>query len=190
MRIIAGKHRSRKLIVPEGEFVRPTSDRVKESLFNILQVDIDGAEVADLYSGVGSLGIEAVSRGAASAHCVEKDRVALKALEQNVVMLKEEKRVIIMPQSVQAALNVFARREKQFDIILADPPYAKCDVALLDWILKAGIMKESSVLVIEHATRFDWKDHPGYEMIRNNRYRKTELSFFKLSSASVEGDIK
>jgi len=117
VRIVAGEHRGRRLKAPRGARTRPTADRVREAVFSILG-DIDGARVLDLYAGSGALGIEALSRGAASAVFVERDPRALEAIRANLAAIGAE------PTVVRAdALRFLARAPGHFDVVFIDPPY-------------------------------------------------------------------
>ncbi|MGX6447402.1 16S rRNA (guanine(966)-N(2))-methyltransferase RsmD [Patulibacter sp. S7RM1-6] len=123
MRVVAGVHRGRRLAAPPGEGTRPTSDRVREALFSILG-PLGGARVLDLYAGTGALGIEALSRGAAHATFVERDRRALAALRGNLEALRlgaDEARVVAI-DSLRHVRDA-ARRGEAYDLVLLDPPY-------------------------------------------------------------------
>jgi 16S rRNA (guanine(966)-N(2))-methyltransferase RsmD len=125
MRVIAGTYRSRLLNAPAGEVTRPTSDRLRETLFNVLSARVEGAAFADLYAGSGAVGIEALSRGAERVWFVEKEPSAVAAIRANLAALKIQSNVSITPRSVSAALEDFARKGDQspWDIIFLDPPY-------------------------------------------------------------------
>jgi 16S rRNA (guanine966-N2)-methyltransferase len=141
--VIAGQWRGRKLAAPPGDSTRPTADRVRESLFSMLASRIgvfDGLDVADLYAGSGALGIEALSRGAASCHFVEADRKAVDALKANVVTLDASNRAAVSNCRVES----FAPAQS-FQLIFADPPYAPgsgSSVAALasaqEWLVPGG----------------------------------------------------
>lgn len=123
MRVVAGSARGRKLSAPPGTDTRPTTDRVREAVFNALGSlgAVEGAVVADLFAGSGALGIEALSRGAASAHFVESDRRAAAVIEENLAALALTDRAVVVRRPVDAALADLA---VPLDLVLADPPYA------------------------------------------------------------------
>jgi 16S rRNA (guanine966-N2)-methyltransferase len=150
VRIIAGEHRGRRLTAPPGEGTRPTSDRVREALFSILG-PIGGAEVLDLFAGTGALGLEALSRGAARATFVERDRRALAALRQNVAALGlADDRARVRPRDAAAFLGDAAARGDAYDLVLLDPPYR--DVDRLTPVLDAGLrplLREGTRVVAE-----------------------------------------
>jgi len=127
MRVIAGDARGRRLSAPRGLATRPTLARVRESMFSRLSVRLDfaGLRVLDLFAGTGSLGIEALSRGAAHVTFVEAARPALTALRRNVVALGFSDRVRVLKSEVMRALETLAARHEQFDLVLLDPPYRK-----------------------------------------------------------------
>ena len=149
MRIIAGAFRGRRLRGPEGEGVRPTSDRLRETLFNILMPRIAGARVLDGFAGTGALGLEALSRGAAHATFVESDPAALRVLRQNAAVCGVESTCTIVPDDMRAFA---ARGPHQFDLVLLDPPYAFAD---LEQVLDAAerLLTDEGLLVLEHSRR-------------------------------------
>ncbi len=123
MRIIAGEHRSRRLVTPAGRDVRPTSDRAREAMFASMG-SIVGARALDLFAGSGALGLEALSRGAVSCLFVERDAAALDALQTNIAALGEEARATVERGDATAVLEQLAETGAQFDLMLIDPPYA------------------------------------------------------------------
>jgi 16S rRNA (guanine966-N2)-methyltransferase len=122
MRIIAGKFRGRKLLPPEGDATRPVTDRVKQSLFDILTPNIEGARVYDLFAGTGSMGLESLSRDAAHASFFESDRSALDRLKKNITTLKLESRSQIIPGDLFKWISTSTPTERA-NLIFLDPPY-------------------------------------------------------------------
>ena len=147
LRIIAGEFKGRRLKAPNGRIVRPTSDRVREAWFSILQQSIPDARVLDLFAGSGALGFEALSRGAVAVDFVETHRASLAALKANAEALKVEGRVTIHRSD---ALR-FAERLQPgaYDLAFADPPYATDDAARLVALYRANPF--ASVFSIEHS---------------------------------------
>ena len=149
MRIIAGQWRGRILVPPKGDTTRPTADRTREALFSMLTSrlgNFEGLQVADLFAGSGALGLEALSRGAASCTFVEQDRAALDALRANVAALKAI--ADIRAQSVMA----LAATRKPFDLILIDPPYGTgAGQVALDRCRRLGWVADSAIVSIETA---------------------------------------
>lgn len=154
MRVITGKARGMKLMAPEGMDTRPTSDRVKEALFSIIQFETEGARVLDLYAGTGQLGIEAVSRGASFCVFIDSSRTSIDSIKSNLV------KTGFLPQARVAVMDALAflrSTQEVFDIILLDPPYAV--KGLNDVLaLAAKRLKPSGVLVCETAKKTETPD--------------------------------
>lgn len=123
MKICAGKYKGLSLNAPKGSVTRPTSGRLREALFNISQDYIEKCRFLDLFAGSGAMGLEALSRGAEVATFIEKDRFAWEAIEQNIARLKVETQSIVLRGDVFVWLEKLAKRQAQFDVIYADPPY-------------------------------------------------------------------
>ncbi|HJU45057.1 MAG TPA: 16S rRNA (guanine(966)-N(2))-methyltransferase RsmD [Vicinamibacterales bacterium] len=151
MRIIAGLHKGRTLKTPKWEGLRPTSDKLRETLFNILAPRVEGARVLDLFAGTGAVALEALSRGAASATCVDSDRRAARLIEENAALCGEQNRCAIIRDNVERALQRPVPGGP-FDIIVLDPPYDYD--ALEDAVRDAGTQRATDgVVVLEHASR-------------------------------------
>ncbi len=123
MRVISGKYKGHHLVPFSADHIRPTTDRVKESLFNMIQNHLEGARVLDLFSGTGNLGIEALSRGASSIHFVEKNRKSILILEKNLEKLKVSEPFQIVQKDVLSFLKSY--QGEPFDLIFADPPFTE-----------------------------------------------------------------
>lgn len=178
MRIIGGKYKSRVLAAFDGEAVRPTADRVKESLFNILSLRFYGARVLDLFSGSGALGLESLSRGAAEVvfNDQAKDSVALLRKNMRTLKIEEGKEAKVYNLDAEAYLD-FARQP--FDVIFIDPPYAlDVGVRAVEKIAKKGLLAENGVLVFERDKPFEG-DVDGLEKYDERKYGKTVLTFFR-----------
>jgi 16S rRNA (guanine(966)-N(2))-methyltransferase RsmD len=157
MRIIAGKLRSRTLSAPDGLSTRPTSDRLRETLFNVLAPRIEGAAVLDLYAGSGAVGLEALSRGAGRVTFVERAAPALKVLRGNLARLGIQRGAGVRAESVSAFLREAAKaspKPERHEVVFLDPPYdaAKEYAAALGMIggAAAGILAEGALVVAEH----------------------------------------
>ncbi|MGY6552095.1 MAG: 16S rRNA (guanine(966)-N(2))-methyltransferase RsmD [Erythrobacter sp.] len=155
MRIIAGQWRGRKLVAPKGEATRPTADRTRETLFNMLVSrlgDFDGLRVADLFAGSGALGLEALSRGAAHCLFVEQDRGALDAIRTNIAALDAR-----MGAQVEAGSVMGLRAAAEpYDLILADPPYhSGAGAVALDRLLRLGWIGPQTWIALETAGKED-----------------------------------
>jgi 16S rRNA (guanine(966)-N(2))-methyltransferase RsmD len=179
MRIIGGISKGRRLVTPKDQSIRPTSDRVKESIFNILGDEVEGKVVLDLFAGTGNLGIEALSRGAKKALFVEKGREPLRLIQKNLAQCKLEGQSEILAKDVNRAIGILKQREESFDLILMDPPYEK------GWVRKTlmklnshPIFHGDSILVIEHDRREPLPSTVnGWNLIRQQRVGDTIISF-------------
>lgn len=175
MRIIAGSSKGRRLIAPRGRSTRPMTDRAREALFSSLGGLVAGARVLDLYAGTGSLGLEALSRGATDATFVERDRAALAALAANVEAIGLGGTVVA--GNVDAYLEGAAG---EYDVVFVDPPYAD-DAMTVDGVLAAldGLLAEGATVVVHRRTGQPPPEAPpGTELLRRRRYGDSELSVF------------
>lgn len=184
MRVIAGICRGMKLLAPAGKSTRPTSDRVKEALFNIIssRYSFDNARVLDICAGTGSLGIEALSRGAASCDFIENDRKVLVCLERNISDTRMIDRSEICAMDVIKALSLFARRGKKYDMVFFDPPYdSGLYVSVLETAGSLAIMDSHALFVAECSMRSPLPEKLG-PLARLDRrvYGDTALEFFTM----------
>ena len=172
MRIIAGKHRGRVLASFSGERVRPTPDRVKESLFQILSARIVGARVLDLFCGSGALGLESLSRGAREVCFNDADRESLAILKKNLALLKEE-----APLTRQDFRSCLKSVSGKFDLIFCDPPYAEEFLGEILSIIKARKLLNEGGLVVYESER---EESPieGFEAVDIRRYGRTKIFMF------------
>jgi 16S rRNA (guanine(966)-N(2))-methyltransferase RsmD len=187
MRVIAGEFRSRVLAAPRGMETRPTSDRLRETLFNVLAARMEGAVVADLYAGSGAIGIEAISRGAKEAIFVENAEPALKAIRANLSALGIRGGYAIEARSVAAALRRLAETGRLLDVVVLDPPYADAEeyasvLGLLGGEC-SGVLAADALVVAEHEKRRDLEERYG----RLVRYRVLKqgdagLSFYRMDA--------
>ncbi len=163
MRIIAGKYRSRAIKAPNPKFTRPTTDIVKESLFNMLQnkIDFDGAKVLDIYAGSGSLGLEALSRGAKEIHFVEKNFSVFKILLENIKNLGEDNSCKIFKRPA----NKFSLLEDHdtYDLIFADPPFYEFDIhEVFGNIIERDYLTGNGIFIIERSIQTEENDVKGF----------------------------
>ena len=179
MRIISGTSKGRRLVTQRGQALRPTSDRVKESIFNILGGEVEGKSVLDLFAGTGNLGIEALSRGAKRALFVEKGRQALQLIQKNLLQCGMEGRAEILPKDVNRAIGMLNRKGEAFDLILMDPPYEKGLIRkTLMKLNSQKIYHKDSILVIEHGRREPIPDIvEGWNLTRQRKIGDTLISF-------------
>jgi len=150
MRIVGGKHRSRILLSLEGKGTRPTMDKVREALYGRLGNWVEGKVVLDLFAGTGSVALEGISRGMASAVLVDGSAAAIDVIKKNVVALKEDERCMILRMEAMQALRYLKKKEKKFDFIYLDPPYGKVDLAkILSLIEEYGLLAPEGIVVVE-----------------------------------------
>ena len=182
MRIITGKARGLHLNVPKNYDVRPTADRVKESLFNIIGSKIVDAAVLDLFAGSGNLGLESWSRGARLVQFVDNSRVSLRLTESNIQKCRAEAECKVLKHDAEAAVDLLYKQGQRFDLVFVDPPYNKGWVQkILVKLEKTPILAESGWLVAEHSMHDDIAIavSDGYEIFRRQQYGETVLTFIR-----------
>jgi 16S rRNA (guanine966-N2)-methyltransferase len=188
MRVIAGEFRSRVLQAPRGMETRPTSDRLRETLFNVLAPRLEGAVVADLYAGSGAVGIEALSRGAKDAVFVERAEPALKAIRANLAALGIRGGYAIEARGVAAGLRRLCETGRRLNAVVLDPPYADVEEYALALGLLGGectgLLAEDAVVVAEHEKRRELEERYG-RLIRYRVLKQGDaaLSFFRVEVA-------
>jgi 16S rRNA (guanine966-N2)-methyltransferase len=207
MRVIAGTYRSRPLTAPRGTATRPTSDRLRETLFNVLAPQIEGAQFADLYAGSGAVGIEALSRGAEHVTFVENAASAVSALRTNLAALKigsgfqiEERSVSLALRNLavrNTAVSNVARRDPHFTLVYLDPPWEDAAAYTQSLDLLAGsaaaLLAPEAIVIAEHARRGSATLADTYGSLDRDRllrYRLLEqgdaaLSFYQLKSSAT-----
>ncbi len=181
MRVITGTARGRKLKEPMGMDIRPTTDTVKEAIFSIIQFDIEGRRVLDLFAGTGQLGIECLSRGAASVTFVDQSKEAVKLVRENLAHCQMKADV------VQADSIGFIGRDGKYDLILIDPPY---DSDLMDKALEKivafDILNEGGIIVCENRTGRDVKALPApYRVVKERKYGKIKVTICERREAEA-----
>lgn len=178
MRVITGKARGVQLKTPDGLSTRPTTDRVKEALFSIIQFEIPGATVLDLFGGTGQLGIEALSRGAKSAVFVDAGEPACRLIRENLKRTRLEAQAKVIRSDY---LDYLRRCRETFQIIFLDPPYAEVFLEnALNCITEIDILQSGGIIVAERPVGKDlpW-EFPGYERSRDYKYGKTLLTVYR-----------
>lgn len=181
MRVIAGTARSLRLFGPDGQGTRPTTDRIKETLFNVLQNEIPGCNFLDLFSGSGAIGIEALSRGAQKAVFIENDKKAQQCIEQNLEHTKFKEKALVLKQDVFVSLS-FLEYKETFDIIFMDPPYdQELEKKVLEYLTTSSILMEDTLIVFEASldTEIDYLEELGYELVKEKRYKTNKHVFVK-----------
>ncbi|MDU4959965.1 MAG: 16S rRNA (guanine(966)-N(2))-methyltransferase RsmD [Sporomusaceae bacterium] len=178
MRIITGSAKGAKLKTPRGMAVRPTADRVKESLFNILGSRVEAASVLDLFAGTGNLGLEALSRGAGHATFVEQSMASIALIRDNAALTKLQDRITIVKANVLTALE---RLEGQFDLVFCDPPYNRGLVnQVLTKIDTASILADNALVVLEHSQHEQAASGLNQlQLVRQERFGETCVGFWR-----------
>ncbi len=178
MRVITGKARGVTLKTPEGMVTRPTTDRVKEALFSIIQFELPGARVLDLFGGTGQLGIEALSRGAKKATFVDAQESACRLIRENLKRTKLEGDGVVVRSDY---LQYLERCRDRFDIILLDPPYAEVFLeTALKKITEIDILESNGIIVTERplGKELPW-EFEGYSRSRDYKYGNTLLTLYR-----------
>ena len=184
MRIISGSKRGKKLAALEGGKVRPTTDRVKESLFNILQFNISGSSFVDLFAGSGQIGLEALSRGADRGYFVESSREAAGLIRQNILSTGFEDRAELFMGDYKSFFR--QKQQESFDIIYIDPPYYE-NMFLSAAELSSMYVKPAGLIICEHPTTEELPQRIGEAIAgKSYRYGKIELTIYSRSPGLTE----
>jgi 16S rRNA (guanine966-N2)-methyltransferase len=187
MRIIAGEFRGRRLAAVKGR-IRPTSDRVREAIFNVLGPVVVDAKVLDLFAGTGALSLEALSRGARDAVLVEDQGAALEILRRNLAALGLENKVRVLPIPVQKALKKLAGQGEQFTLVFLDPPYERgLALKTLTAMQGSGLLLPETRIVAEHSQRETLPEQVGQLTLRQcRRYGDTQVAFYQVRENTAE----
>lgn len=180
-RIIAGERRGRIIRTLQGRNTRPTSDRVKESLFNIIQERLQSSRVLDLYAGTGSLGLESLSRGCRDVVFVENDPSAVRVLRDNCRSLDYMEYCEILPFDVQKAIEWLSGKKQVFDIILMDPPYNReFEVRTISALEQGNLVGDEGIIIVEHLATDEQDERVGnFRRYDLRKYGNTALSFYR-----------
>lgn len=182
MRIITGEYRGRKLETPMGNHVRPTSDKVKESIFNLLMNDIWDAVCVDLFAGTGGLGLEALSRGARKCYFCDNSRDSISLIKKNIAKCNAQNKSIVLPGDFTRALTGL---KEQADIFILDPPYKeglyeKC-LSIIDTL---DLLTDEGIIIAEHGARDDVPGAVGNLVkIKDKRYGTIMISIYRKEKA-------
>ncbi|MEA2014444.1 MAG: 16S rRNA (guanine(966)-N(2))-methyltransferase RsmD [Thermodesulfobacteriota bacterium] len=179
MRITGGHARGRKIYAPNSDKIRVSSDRVRESLFDILP-SMDGLFFLDIYAGSGSSGIEALSRGSTGAVFIEKEVLHAVELKKNLDLCGFDKVSEVIVSTAERGIRILSGRGRRFDVVFADPPYDRGLAAKVPGLLKErNLVSRDGVLVVEHSFREDVVVENPFVMTDRRRYGDTVISFFK-----------
>lgn len=179
MRIIGGKFKGKKLRSFRGTATRPTSDRTREAMFNIIGVGVHGARVLDLYAGTGALGIEALSRGAQSAVFIDVSSQSLSVLQANMADLALEVPISVIRWNLTHNLNCLRSMPRAFDLVFMDPPYMRNLITpTLDHLHTSQCLESGARIVVEHSRQEPLEPDPApFKIADRRRYGKTLVSF-------------
>ncbi len=189
MRVIAGTARSLPLKTSEGKDTRPTTDRIKETLFNMLQSHIPGCVFVDLFSGSGGIGIEALSRGAKSAYFVENDRNATKNIRDNLAFTRLADRAVVLQEDARRA---FYKIKEVPDIVFMDPPYnSGLEQEILEVLAKSRQITEETMIVVEASlkTDFSYVERWGFQIIKEKCYKTNKHMFMRRNTQDEDSDL-
>jgi len=175
IRIISGKFGGRKIEAPDGKRTHPMSERIRNAMFNSIGSTIEGSEILDAFAGTGSIGLEALSRGAHDVMFIERDRIAQKILAKNITALGVENQTTIIRTTVSNWLET--SDEKQFDFIFADPPYIDPQFSTVQRLL--GLLKPGGFMVLSHPGRGEELTKAGVVVVDNRSYGNAFLTFYR-----------
>ena len=183
MRVIAGTARRMNLKTPDGLDTRPTQDRIKETLFNIIQFDLTNKDVLDLFAGSGALGIEALSRGEARAVFCDSARQAILCIEENLQKTHFKEQSLVLSGDYNGAINSLMRKDYHFGLVFMDPPYGRelAEKALIRLKDKAFVSQDT-LFVVEAGLQEDFSgmEEEGYSILREKIYKTNKHVFLRL----------
>lgn len=189
MRVIGGLFRGRRLRAVEGQAVRPTSDRLRETLFNVLAPRIDDARFLDICAGSGAVGIEALSRGASRATFIDASRRACSVIEANLAALDITNQATIINRDAVAALKRLASEGEQFDIVFFDPPYqSEIYSQVIELLGASTLLDDGACVIVEHRAKTPPASESGeLRAYREIKQGESALTFYELSRDSAGG---
>lgn len=182
MRVIAGSARHLQLKTIEGLGTRPTTDRIKETLFNMLSREIEGSRFLDLFSGSGAIGIEALSRGAKQAVFVENNRKACSVIRDNLAHTKLSDQAWVIDKDAMIALSMIENKGEPFDVIFMDPPYGhELEKRVLERLKDMKVCDEVTRIIVESDldTGFDYLSDMGFEIVKEKIYKSNKHTFIQ-----------
>lgn len=181
MRVVAGERKGMPLKAVTGTTTRPTTDKVKESIFNIIGPFFDGGTALDLFAGSGGLGIEALSRGAEKAIFVEKDPRAFQILKENIKKCRYDEITELFKTDASRAVKGLIKREIEIDYLFMDPPYRKTEYYdLVSTLAECGKLSKNAIIVCEHAKEYSLPEAYGpYTLTRQETYGETIISIYR-----------
>lgn len=187
MRVIAGTARRLLLKTVEGMDTRPTQDRIKETLFNMINNDVYGASFLDLFAGSGGIGIEALSRGAKDAVFIDNGAKQIACIRENLKTTKLEDKALVINSDVISGLKMLERNGRIFDLVFLDPPYNhQLENRVLESLKDSCLVNEDTLIIVEASleTDFSWAAPMGYEIVRSKEY-KTNKHVFLMKTVEI-----
>lgn len=181
MRVVAGNYKGRRLKAVSGMKTRPTTDKVKESMFNIIGPYFAGGSVLDVFAGSGALAIEAVSRGADHAILLDRSYQAIKTIQENVAVTKEPQRFSVIKGDSFKLLPVLAERQERFDFVFFDPPYKEQKIVkMIQALVDLDLLNDGAIIICEtdQAAHLP-ADFPDFDLLKQVDYGITELTYYK-----------
>lgn len=182
MRVIAGRARSITLVTPPGSDTRPTTDRIKETLFNMINQELPDCRFLDLFAGSGAIGIEALSRGASEAVFVEREKAALGCISKNLQKTGMVGNGRVLAMDIQRALKQLEKEGRPFGIIFMDPPYqVGWEGKMLSWLKNSPICTRDTLIIMEAAleTDFGLAASYGFHMVKEKKYKTNKHVFLR-----------
>lgn len=182
MRVIAGTAKHLRLKTIEGTNTRPTTDRIKETLFNMLSYQVEGSRFLDLFGGSGAIGIEALSRGAAETVFVEHNRKAAACIRENLEHTHLKERAVVLQQDVMGALSHLDKEGKAFSIIFMDPPYGKLlEKKVLLFLNQSSLCDAETRIIVEAdlETDFSYLENTDFHILRQKKYKTNQHIFIE-----------
>lgn len=188
MRVIAGEFGGRRLKAVPGMKTRPTTDKVKESMFNIIGPYFDGGNVLDLFGGSGGLSIEAVSRGADSATLIDRQYQSIKTINENIALTKAKDRFRVIKGDTNKVILALAKEAQKFDYVFLDPPYKEQQIVkLLQQIDQLRLLNPEALIICETDQMAKLpEDLTGYTFLKHTDYGITELTFYRYQGGSAD----
>lgn len=190
MRVIAGTAKSLRLKTPDGLDTRPTTDRIKETLFNMIQMEVPGSIFIDLFSGSGGIGIEALSRGARHAYFIENAKEAIACILENLAFTRFTDKATLLKQDFSGALSLI--QEKEADIIFMDPPYqADLEGMVFSLLQRQPYVTEDTMIIVEASLdkEFDFLRETGFEVFKEKKYKTNKHVFCRKARKNEESDL-
>lgn len=186
MRVIAGSARRLLLKTVEGLDTRPTTDRIKETLFNMIQNDLYGCSFLDLFAGSGAIGIEALSRGALEAVFIDNGSRQIACIRDNLKTTRLEEKAEVLGCDVFSGLKRLSEKNRRFDFIFMDPPYDHgLEKQVMEAVRGTSLADRDTVFIVEASldTDFSWTGPMGYEILRNKEYKTNKHVFLKMKTS-------